>query len=98
LRRIESELYDEYGLSKALNEQEQRILKFCDAMELAIYSVEEADRGDASAAIITGNALRAIEHRAMQDVTPNARRLYDTIRAYWESNLAKRSIFNEWKC
>lgn len=85
LRIAEKKLRALHDLEIDLTVHEQGILKFCDLMELAIFSLEEADDGKSTMAIVCWNALEAIKKRGLVDVAPRAFNLFDMVKLMLET-------------
>lgn len=80
LKQYEALVAKEFGLTVSLSDHDARILKYCDLMELIIFSCEEVDSGNTSAAVIMRNGFRALVKRGLTDVTPEALSLYELVR------------------
>lgn len=85
LNAAEYRIEQEFSLSINLVEIERKLLSYCDLMELAMFSCEEADSGNIQMAVVLRNTIRAIEKRKITDVTPYALELFDYVKTYAES-------------
>lgn len=96
LRLAEDKISVEFDLEGCGTEHWTKILKYCDIMELAIFSVEESDCGDKSMVEVAKRCLEAIHKRGLSDITPNAYRLFDTVRAYLETHYSETRTYHDW--
>lgn len=92
LDEAETAICVEFGLPMNLGIEQRRLLKFCDLLELAIFSMEEADTGNKGGTIIAYNALAAIEKKGLQFVTKDARELYESIKKDFDENFMDKPL------
>jgi 5'-deoxynucleotidase YfbR-like HD superfamily hydrolase len=76
--------YDLYIASDRLTKLEYNIYKYCDRMELAIFSLEEVDTGNIKFLRLYNTCIRSIEKDRLTDVTPEALHIYDYVKTYVE--------------
>jgi 5'-deoxynucleotidase YfbR-like HD superfamily hydrolase len=91
---IEKDIALTHGTDIVLSDKEQAVLKFCDTMELAIFAIEEAERGDRNAIRVAHNCMSFI---AQQDpINSTASYLQEHIAGYLRRNFPDRGVlFND---
>lgn len=81
ITEMEAAIIKEYDLigEDQLTPLERDKLFYCDLMDLAIFSLEEAEMGNRPAIVLCRRALGAILKRGVERVTPAADELYQRI-------------------
>lgn len=88
LKKAEDSVCQAYGIVRLTpGSFPQKVLKYADYMELALFCIEEMKMGNTRVETMGTNVLMAIESRSLADLTPETRELYD---------LADEE-FNKWK-
>lgn len=88
LKDAEDQICDEHLLPRLdPRSYEQKLLKFADCMELALFGLEEMRMGNTQVENMVSRILNAIVEKDLQDVTPEAREMFDV--AIYE--------YNDWK-
>ena len=75
----EKDIRRTHDIEIPLTEREQKLLKYCDLMELAIYASEEVDVGNSAMVHVLRNALAAIRRGGLANATPVALELYQFV-------------------
>lgn len=81
LGEAETAIIKEYDLHGELTETERQTLFYCDLMELAMFSAEEADFGNAAAPVLMRRALAAIENKGLTNISPAAASLFTIVKS-----------------
>jgi len=80
LRAAERYVKDSFELrGVAMSPRQTQMIKFADALELTIYSIEELDMGNRHMAVMAFNALSAIQKNDLYSVNPAATELYNEV-------------------
>jgi 5'-deoxynucleotidase YfbR-like HD superfamily hydrolase len=100
LSDIEDQIEKDYELYPGdLTPMERQLLLYCDLMDLAMFSAEEADIGNIAAAVLMRRALAVIERHGAQGVTPAAEDLFymmkDRVLSRYDMKRAESTI-NGW--
>lgn len=97
LNIAEDRIKEENNLDVALSDKEKTVLKFCDTMELIIFSIEEAERGDKNTIRVVWNCFRFLAtNKCIYEVTEKARDLYQYVYGYAFANYPNEGVlFNE---
>lgn len=85
LRTVEDRIKNEFNMHTELTFTEKRILKFCDIMELIIFSMEEVDSGNRIMATVAMNGLTAIRERKLEEINEQTKWLYEVFSAAFEA-------------
>jgi 5'-deoxynucleotidase YfbR-like HD superfamily hydrolase len=80
MMQLEYSINRRYSLEEVLSVHDERVLRYCDVMELAMFSCEEADMGNSYAALMMRRCLDAIEAHGLATVTPQALELFAMMR------------------
>lgn len=67
LDHVETSVEMEFDMLHTLSVPNKKILKFCDTLELAMYSAEEAQMGNIKAAVVMRNCMSFIVDNSLQD-------------------------------
>jgi 5'-deoxynucleotidase YfbR-like HD superfamily hydrolase len=67
-----------------IDDFEKKILHYCDIMEFALFASEEIDMGNRVMLTQYQNAMEAFKRLDLIDITPEAKELYDYIKARGE--------------
>jgi hypothetical protein len=81
LEDIEQKVLRGHGLDTDLSPRDQRLLDYCDIMELAMFASEEIDMGNQLMAVVLRRCMVALVSRDLIGVTPTALELYKQIEA-----------------
>jgi 5'-deoxynucleotidase YfbR-like HD superfamily hydrolase len=96
LDQVEKGIITDYHLVVNLAEKEERVLKFCDTMELAIFCIEEAERGDRNAIRVAYNCIRFLEDSKLDAVTTKAEQLFTYVDIYLRNIFPNKGVlFND---
>lgn len=95
LNDVEDDIIDRWRLpnSRNLNPQEERLLKFADLMELALFSIEEVNMGNRGMAKVAENALTHIAATELSDINSETLAMYSMALALLQSGDA----LNQWE-
>jgi len=85
LRVVEERIKNEFSMHTELSGIEKRVLKFCDIMELVIFSMEEVDSGNRIMATVAMNGLTAIRERGLMDINEQTKWLYEVFSMAFEA-------------
>jgi len=89
---IEDRIKREYDLEISLDAKEKQVLKFCDAMELTLFCIEEAERGNLHGIII---AKRCIDSLVQNVFGESSHQLLSHVLSYINKFPNKGVLFNE---
>jgi len=71
LKSIESKISLEFQTVIEITDEERQHCKFCDLMELVIFSIEEFDMGNKLMAVVAINGMKAISDRGLASINQN---------------------------
>lgn len=96
LEQVEENIISAYRLGINLAQKEENVLKFCDTMELAIFCIEEAERGDRNAIRVAYNCIRFLEDSKLDAVTSKAEQLFAYVDKYLRNQFPESGVlFND---
>ena len=79
MNQIEADILDQYELRIDISVMEQRILKYCDRMELWMFALEEIDTGNRRMYRVASRVRESIAKDKLYQVTPQASELFDYV-------------------
>lgn len=81
LRVAEAGVAADYDLPlyDGLSDEELKLLKFCDRLELVIFCIEEFDMGNRHAATMARNMMKAMKDAGYQDINVNTHHLINVV-------------------
>lgn len=94
LDQIESTIALKHEMVIPLADKEKDVLKFCDTMELTIFCIEEAERGDRNAIRVAYNCIDFLERQDY--INSEASDLCDYVASYLRRHYPDRGVlFND---
>lgn len=81
---VEEAIAVEFQLTTVLNSFEERVLKYADIMEFAMFACEEIDMGNRLMCTQFFNAMQAFNRLRLTDITPEGMELYDYVKTRGE--------------
>ena len=82
ISQAECTLETEYDMIVPLTKEQIGILKYCDIMELAMFGIEEAERGDLAMVKVARACIKAIEDKGLQSINVRANELFNHTASY----------------
>lgn len=94
---VEVRIKEDCDLDIDLSDKEYTVLKFCDTMELVLFSIEEAERGDKNTIRVIWNCFRFLStNKHIYEVTEKAKDLYQYVYGYAFKHYPDEGVlFNE---
>lgn len=92
LREVVNDMEDDIEVQFDMSDRvhldtgERKILRYCDRMDLLMFSIEELDTGNKRMGRVAYRVLHSLANDRLTDVTPEALTLYDYVRVYWEQH------------
>lgn len=85
LKQAEALIDDRFDIACHITDEEFKVLKYCDLMELTLFCIEEAMDGNRKMYGVGMRALRAIKERDLVSVTTRATELFEHVGAWHRS-------------
>lgn len=91
LKGVEQGIEIKYDLlTVELSERDYAVLKYCDMMELAIFSIEEAERGDRNAIRVAYNCINFLKEQ--EYINSAAANLFDYVTSYLNRSFPSKGV------
>jgi len=95
LKIAENKIQEEYDLLFPLSEEERKLVKFADMLELAFYGIEEVKMGNRDFGKVVLKILLAIEYRHLRKLNERTEWLFDMAKLKFESTGGLTHAYDE---